>query len=404
MHALFPAFGGNVKVGVETLFTQPYQSILRGKKIGLITNHTAIDSQGHSTISLLKENARDYNYIISALFAPEHGLTGIHYAGAKVEDDRDSDGIPIYSLHGTTRRPTPEMLKDVTLLVYDIQDLGARTYTYISTLFYAMEEAAKANIPLVVLDRPNPLGGLLVDGPMMEDKFRSFIGYINVPYCYGLTIGELAQYFNSEYKVRCELLVIPMQGWKREMTFQETGLTWIPPSPQVPEAHTAFFYPATGILGELRVVNIGINYTLPFKIVGAPWINAEHFAQVLNAQHFPGVRFQPFHYTPKNHGIFAGQVCHGILIVVTDPRAYLPVATQYLIMGALKSLYPVQFLNGLEESSQGREMFNKANGTAEVYRILKEDQFVIWKLRELHQKEKKIYLQKRQAYLNPAYS
>lgn len=393
----------SVQVGVESLFSPPYQAVLSGKHIGLITNHTAIDSKGHSTLELFKDNAQAYGYTITAFFAPEHGLTGVQYAGESVANERDLHGIPIYSLHGSTRRPTPAMLKGISLLVYDIQDIGSRSYTYISTLFYAMEEAAKAHIPFLVLDRPNPLGGLLVDGPMLEDQWRSFVGYLNVPYCHGLTIGELARYFNEEYKVRCDLTVIPMQGWQREMTFQETGLPWIPTSPQVPESQTALYYPTTGLLGELQIVNIGVGYTLPFKLIGAPWIDAQQFAKQLNAQNFPGVYFHPFHYTPF-FGRFGGQVCHGVLIMITDPRVYLPVTTQYLIMGVLKTLYPSYFQKGLEESSQRQEMFHKVNGTAEVYRILKEEQYVIWKLRALHQNERARYLRKRQAYLIPEYS
>lgn len=389
---------GNVHLGVETLFSPNYSAILRGKQIGLIINHTSIDSRGNSTLDLFKQHAQTYGYTIVALFAPEHGLTGLQYAGENVADARDVDGIPVYSLHGSTRRPTSAMLKGVNLLVYDIQDVGSRSYTYISTLFYAMEEAAKAHIPVLVLDRPNPLGGMLVDGPMLEDEWRSFVGYINVPYCHGLTIGELAYYFNGEYKVRCDLTVIPMQGWRRQMTFKETGLTWIPTSPQMPEAQTAFYYPTTGLLGELQIVNIGVGYTLPFKVLGAPWINAQQFAGQLNAQNFPGVRFQPFHYSPF-FGRFAGQACHGVLVIVTDPHVYLPVTTQYLLMGILKALYPSHVLKGLEESNSRKEMFNKVNGTAEIYRILKEEQYIIWKLRAIHQKERERYLRKRQSYL-----
>ncbi len=389
---------GNVQLGVDRLFSLSYQPILKGKQIGLITNHTGIDSKGNSTIDLFKQNEKAFGYKLKALFAPEHGLTGLQYASESVAHDRDSDGLPIYSLHGSTRRPTSAMLKGITLLVYDIQDLGSRSYTYSSTLFYVMEEAAKAQIPVLVLDRPNPLGGLVVDGPMLEKEWRSFVGYINVPYCHGLTIGELAQYFNGEYQIKCDLTVIPMQGWKRKMTFEETGLTWIPTSPNIPESRTAFYYPTTGLLGELQLVNIGVGYSLPFKVVGAPWINANQFAQHLNAQHFPGVYFYPFHYKPF-FGRFAGEACHGVLIDITDPRAYLPVTTQYLLMGMLKTLYPSAFQQALEQSHRCQEMFNKVNGTAETYRLLKEEKYLVWKLRGIHQNEKNRYLQKRQTYL-----
>lgn len=393
---------GKVLLGVENLFSLPYQQILRGRQIGLITNHTAIDSKGISTLDLFKQHAQSGGYSLVAIFAPEHGVTGLHYAGENVQDQCDVNRIPIYSLHGSTRRPTAAMLKDVTLLVYDIQDIGSRSYTYISTLFYAMEEAAKVHLPVVVLDRPNPLGGELVDGPMLEEEWRSFVGYINVPYCHGLTIGELARYFNAEYKIGCDLTVIPMQGWQRRMTFKDTELTWIPTSPQVPEAQTVFYYPTTGLLGELQIVNIGVGYTLPFKVVGAPWINAEQFAARLNAQQFPGVRFHPFHYTPF-FGRFAGEACHGVFIALTDPQVYLPVTTQFLLMGVLKSLYPSHFQKGLEASVSRQEMFNKVNGTEEIYRILKEEQYVVWKLRALHQKEREQYLRKRKSYLTADY-
>lgn len=388
----------NVQLGIDNLFSSEHRSLLRGKQIGLITNHTAIDSNGRTTIELLKENEKSLGYSLKALFAPEHGLTGLQYANESIKNDRDIDGIPIYSLHGSTRRPTSAMLSEINLLIYDIQDLGSRSYTYSSTLFYAMEEAAKAHIPVIVLDRPNPLGGLLIDGPMLEKEWRSFVGYINVPYCHGMTIGELAQYFNGEYRIACQLTVIPMKGWRRNMTFEETGLTWIPTSPHVPEARTAFFYPTTGLLGELQLVNIGVGYTLPFKVIGAPWINAQQFAKKLNDQKFPGVYFYPFHYRPF-FGRFAGQPCHGVYIIITDPHSFLPVTTQYLLMGMLKNLYPIPFQQALDASRSCQEMFNKVNGTAEVYRMLREEKYLIWKLRALHQKEREEYLLKRQTYL-----
>lgn len=394
----FRSEAAQVQLGIDRLFTPEYREALKGKNIGLITNHTAIDSQGRSSIDLLKAHASNGGYVIKALFAPEHGLTGLQYASESVKDAKDLDGIPIYSLHGSTRRPTPSMLTSIDLLIYDIQDLGSRSYTFSTTLFYAMEAAAKAHIPVIVLDRPNPIGGQLVDGPMLEDKWRSFVGYVNVPYCHGLTIGELAQFFNGEYQVGCQLSVVPMGGWKRSMTFKETGLNWMPTSPNIPESETAFFYPTTGLMGELQMVNIGVGYSLPFKVVGAPWIEAKSFADQLNQQKFPGVHFSPFHYRPF-FGRFSGEDCHGVLILVTDPKNYLPVTTQYLILGMLKSLYPSQFKKALEESASRQEMFNKVNGTAEVYRILKNENYFVWKLRALHQKERDAYIQKRIKYL-----
>ncbi len=404
---LLMAFGSAcatpVQVGIDVLLNGEYDTLLKGKRLGLITNQTALNSQRIHTIDLLKSNAKKKGYQLVALFAPEHGITGAAYASAKIADETDPDGIPIFSLHGSSHRPTPEMLQKIDLLLYDIQDIGSRSYTFVSTLFYAMEEAAKHSVPVMVLDRPNPLNGILVDGPILEEQWRSIVGYINVPYCHGMTVGELASYFNKEYNVGCQLTVVPMRGWRRAMTFRDTGLTWIPTSPNIPEATTPWFYPATGILGELQIVSIGIGYTLPFKVVGAPWIDAESFAAKLNAQKFPGVAFIPFHFRPFS-GRFAQEDCHGVLLTITDPLRYKPVETQYLLIGILKSLYPGPFAHALEASKGRRDMFAKVNGTDEVYRIISEGQYVVWQLKGLHQKERQAFLQKRKRFLIPTYS
>ena len=389
---------GQVLTGVDQLFTRDFDSLLKGKKIGLVTNHTAINSRMQTTIFLLKTYAKTGNCTLKALFAPEHGLTGSQYASENILHEKDKDGIPIFSLHGDTKRPTAAMLKDIDLLIYDIQDIGSRSYTYISTLFYVMEEAAKLKIPVLVTDRPNPINGLVVDGPMLEEKWRSPVGYINVPYCHGMTIGELAHYFNAEYGIGCALTVIPMKGWKREMSFSDTGLKWIPTSPHIPEADTAFYYPITGIIGELSLVNIGVGYTLPFKVIGAPFIDGPVLAQTLNFQNLPGVYFYPFFYRPF-FGRFAKKDCQGVLIVVTNPKTYQPFTIQSLLIGTLKNLYPQLFKKALELKGDKENMFHKLNGTSKVYQILKEHQFVIWKLRDLHQNERSAFLNKRKQYL-----
>lgn len=398
----FRVEAAKVQVGAEVLLTPEYESLLRGKRVGLITNHTAVNSKLQSTINLLKEYSKTKGFLLKALFAPEHGLTGAVHASDIIKNGTYPDNIPIFSLYGATHRPTAEMLKNIDLLVYDIQDIGSRSYTYSSTLFYAMEEAAKHHVPVIVLDRPNPINGVTVDGPLMEEKWRSIVGYINVPYCHGMTIGELAKFFNEEYEIHCDLTVVPMKGWKRHMSFAETGLAWIPTSPNIPEATTVFYYPMTGILGELQVVNIGIGYTLPFKLVGAPWIDAEDFAAKLNAQKYPGVYFQSFYYQPF-FGRFAHEQCQGVLIMVTDPLTFKPVSTQYLIIGMLKSLYPVQFQQALADAHKRKRMFCLVNGTEEVYRIIHESQYIIWKLRELHQKEREDFMIKRKKYLITSY-
>lgn len=391
-----------ITVGVDVLLsTEP--SPLKGKRIGIITNHTAINRDLIPTADLLKRRAKDLDYVVAAYFAPEHGITGVGHASDLIADEKDSDGISIFSLHGKTRRPTADMLKDIDLLVYDIQDIGSRSYTYISTLFYVMEEAAKLHIPVLVLDRPNPINGMIVDGPMLEEKWRSFVGYVNVPYCHGMTVGELAQFFNAEYKVGCQLSVVPMKGWNRNMSFRDTGLPWIPTSPNIPEGTTPWYYPATGFLGELQLVNIGIGYTLPFKIVGAPWIEAEKLAKELNAQQLPGVAFFPFYFKPF-FGRFSGKDCEGVLLAVTDTIQYRPVQTQYTMMGLLKSIYPEQFMEALVAAKDRKDMFCKVNGTDRVYTLLQEERYPSWKLRQLDADKRDAFLAIRQKYLIPTYS
>lgn len=387
-----------VKVGIDRLMESRYAGLLKGKRIGLIVNHTAMSSDLRSTIDILKANQEAKGLSLVALFAPEHGINGAAYAFQSIEESKDADNLPVYSLHGKTYRPTEQMLKDIDVLIFDIQDIGTRSYTYISTMFYAMEEAAKRDIVFIVLDRPNPINGLTVDGPMLEENWRSPLGYVNVPYCHGMTIGELARFFNGEYQIGCQLKVIPMQGWKRQMTFQDTGLPWIPTSPYIPDMTTPFYYPATGILGELRLVNIGIGYTLPFKVVGAPWIDAKQFAARLNAQKFPGVHFEPFYYRPI-YGRCAKQDCQGALIIVTDPLQFKPVSTQYLIIGMLKGLYPEKFQEAIEAMKKRKETICKLNGTEEIYRLIVEEKNIVWKLCGVQQKAREEFLKVREKYL-----
>ncbi|MEI8365061.1 MAG: DUF1343 domain-containing protein [Parachlamydiaceae bacterium] len=399
---LSAAHSQKVKVGVDRLMQEEYKILLKGKTIGLITNHTAIGGNLHSTADILKSHAQTREYTLKALFAPEHGIDGAAYAFEPVEGDKDADNLPIYSLHGKTDRPTDLMLKDIDMLIFDIQDIGTRSYTYISTMFYAMEEAAKRNISFVVLDRPNPINGLTVDGPLLEEKWRSSLGYINIPYCHGMTVGELARFFNEEYRIGCQLTIVPMKGWNRSMSFEETGLPWIPTSPYIPDVTTPFYYPTTGILGELAFVNIGIGYTLPFKVVGAPWIKAAHFATQLNAQKFPGVYFRPFYYRPI-YGRFAKKDCEGVLILITDPLRFKPVSTQYLILGMLKSLYPEAFQDAITAAKKRKETLCKLNGTEDVYQLIVEEKNIVWKLCALQEKGREAFMKKREKYLIKEY-
>ena len=383
-----------IDLGVDTFFREGYDRAYRNKKIGLISNQTGVNKHLTPTLQVLRERGMQ----VVALFSPEHGWCGNGYAAEKV-DHGTLDKIPVYSLHGTTRRPTDAMLQGIELLIYDIQDIGSRSYTYATTLFYSLEEAAKRHIPVLVFDRPNPINGERVDGGMLEEKWRSFIGYINVPYCHGMTIGELATFFNEEYKVGCEVRVIPMKGWKRSMTFKDTGLTWIPTSPHVPEADTPFFYASTGILGELNLVNIGIGYTLPFKVVGAPWIDADLFAQALNLQKLPGVHFVPFHYRPF-YGSMQGKECHGVLIRMTDPLQYEPLSVQYLLMGILKSLYPKEIEKHLQKIGASKQrLFHLANGSDNIYHLILSEKYPMWKMMAHQKSAREQFKKAREKYL-----
>lgn len=383
-----------VQTGLDVFFQERLDLQLKGKRIGLIANHTSVNSQLHPILPLFLEHADEYEIV--AIFSPEHGLQGEEHAEKAIAHGRVGT-IPHFSLHGETRRPTTEMLKGIDVLIYDMQCVGARAYTYPTTLFYAMEEAAKAKIEVIILDRPNPINGLTIDGPMLDEQWRSYIGYVNVPYCHGMTIGELAQFFNDEYQIGCKLKVIPMRGWTRSMSYRDTGLAWIPPSPNVPEPDTPLYYPSTGILNGLQLLNIGIGYTLPFKIVGAPWVEAKSFAAKLNEQKLPGVHFVPFYFKPF-YGLYKGENCQGILIRITDVAEYRPIAVQYLLLGILKSLYPKEFSERIAKA-KGIDLFHQANGTDAIFRILTEEKYATWKLLDFHRKEREVFREKRKKYL-----
>ena len=389
-----------IQVGVDVLFEGNHTALLKGKRVGVITNQSAINNRLQTTFDMLKEHQKTEGYTLSCVFAPEHGFYGSAYAYETIKD-QSIGNTPLYGLYGERRRPTPEMLARLDVLIYDVQDIGSRSYTFVSTLFYCMEEAAKAKIPLIVLDRPNPMGGLIIDGPMVEEAWRSFLGYIKIPYCHGMTIGELARYFNEEYKIDCALTVIPMKGWKRGMSFSETGLSWVPTSPQIPEPDTPFFYPATGLIGHCSLANIGVGYTLPFKLVGAPWISAEKLSTALNEQKLPGVFFQAYYYRPF-FGKFKLENCQGVRIVITDRNQFLPVTTQFTIMGVIKNLYPKQFqesITRMQGNISSKDVFNKLNGGEGVLNILNQEKFIIWKLRELCNDARASFLPLRAKYL-----
>ena len=354
-----------VQTGIEVLTVSNFE-LLKGKNVGLITNPTGIDRYFRTTTDLLY-NAPGVKLV--ALYGPEHGVRGDFAAGDKIETTIDPiTKLPVYSLYGKTRKPTAEMLKDIDILVYDIQDIGSRSYTYISTLGLAMEAAAENNIPFVVLDRPNPLGGIRMEGAITQPEFTSFVSQYPVPYIHGMTVGELAIFLNEEKMlkdgVRCNLEVVKMKRWHRKMIFEDTGLPWIPSSPHIPYITTPLFYPATGILGELYVISIGVGYTLPFQLFAAEWINADSLAANLNKLTIPGVVFRPVHYKPY-YSVLQGKAIHGVQIHFTDAgKAPLSLLQFYMLQEAHK-LWPEIDVFALCEKSR-LDMFDKVCGTDQV--------------------------------------
>ena len=327
-----------VKTGIEVLKAQRFE-LLEGKRVGLITNPTGVDDGLRSTVDILNEAP---NVELVALFGPEHGVRGDAHAGDHVGNQTDPvTGLPVYSLYGKTRKPTPEMLRGIDVLVYDIQDIGCRSFTYISTMGEAMAAAAENGIEFVVLDRPNPLGGRKVEGPLVQDGFFSFVSQYRIPYVYGLTCGELAMLLNGEGMIGkpCNLHVVAMEGWKRDMVYEDTGLQWIPSSPHIPQAETAFFYPASGIVGDFGYLSIGVGYTIPFQMFAAEWIDAEQFADSLNALKLPGVIFRPIHVKPF-YSVGQGKQLHGVQVHLTKyPDAPLT-DIQFYVMQEIARLYP----------------------------------------------------------------
>lgn len=350
----------HVKTGIEVLKESNFK-ILQGKRVGLITNPTGVDNNLKSTIDILHEAP---NVQLVALYGPEHGVRGDVHAGDKIESFIDPNtGVPVHSLYGATRKPTKEMLEGVDVLVYDIQDIGCRSYTYISTMYLAMQAAAENNIEFVVLDRPNPLGGLKVEGNLVEEGFFSFVSQLRIPYVYGLTCGELAEMIIGEKMIPrpCKLTVVKMKKWRRKMNFEDTGLPWVPTSPHIPFAHSAYFYPVSGILGELGYMSIGVGYTLPFEMFAAEWINAEEFAGALNAKRLPGVMFRPIHLKPY-YSVGQGSNFQGVQIYLTDFRKARLSDIQFHVMEVAAQLYPDKKV--FDHAPENRfDMFDKVSGS-----------------------------------------
>lgn len=350
-----------VELGIDVLAANQFRG-LEGKRVGLITNQTGVSASGRSTVDILKE-APNVNLV--ALYAPEHGVYGAELAGDYVASTKDArTGLPVFSLYGPNRKPTPAMLKDIDVLVYDIQDIGCRSYTYISTMGLAMEAAGEAGIEFYVLDRPNPLNGNRVEGMPLDPKFRSFVGQWDIPYVYGLTPGELARMINAQKWItaRPKLTIVPMRGWYRNMYWEDTGLSWVPTSPHIPTADTSLFYVITGLVGEGMPVNHGIGYTLPFQLLGRDDFHAFTLADQLNGLKLPGVYFRPAFYKPFYGGL-KDKMCQGVQIILTDPDQVNLTNLSVLLLEQLQKYTGGRFFSKeVAPTTKGPSLFDKVAG------------------------------------------
>ena len=355
-----------VLTGIDVLIQSGFTP-LRGRRIGLVTNQTGVTRDGRPTIDVL---ARAPGLKLVALFGPEHGVRGTVAAGRTVKSGRDPQtGLPVYSLYGGTRKPTAAMLRGVDTLVFDIQDIGSRSYTYIATMGECMEAADARRIPFVVLDRPNPLGGNRIEGNIPAPRFRSFIGPYPIPYRHGLTVGELARMINGRGwlagKARCQLTVIPLQGYRRAMRWEETGLPWVQTSPNIPYVHSPFFYAATGIVGELSTLSIGIGTRYQFEVAGAPDLDAYALAAELNRRGMAGFAFEPVSWQPSN-GAHRNRLCTGVQIRVSDANRAELTRLNFELMDAVRRIAPTRSFFAVRSKNH---MFDLACGTDGVRRL-----------------------------------
>lgn len=332
-----PAQEARVSPGVEQLLDS-VPAALRGKRVGLITNHTGIDARGASIIDRI---AASQELRLVALFAPEHGIRGTAADGVKIASSKDRrTGLPIFSLYGDTRRPTARMLADIDALLFDMQDVGARPYTYISTMSLAMRAAKAKGIPFVVLDRPAPIGGHIVEGGILDTAFASFTGIHPIALRHGMTIGELARLFNDRFGIGANLIVVPMRGWKRDMWFDETGLPWINPSPNIRRLETAIHYPGTVFI-EATNLSEGRGTDHPLEQAGAPWLRASEVADSMNAMRLPGIRFEVVRFTPAPSAAkYPRRPLHGVRFILTDRESYRPVRTALLFIDLVRRMHP----------------------------------------------------------------
>ena len=376
IYTLAQAASPVVKTGIEVLRERGFEGLV-GRKVGLVTNPSGVDSELRSTVDILYSAP---GVELVALYGPEHGVRGDVYAGDKIKDSVDpATGLPVYSIYGATRKPSSEMLDGIDVMVYDIQDVGARSYTFISSLGLVMEACAEKGIEVMVLDRPNPLGGYKVEGCYVEPAFNSFVSQYRIPYIYGLTVGELAVLINEEGLNRgqkgdqtpshCQLTVVPMEGWTRDMLYEDTGLPWVLPSPNIPFKESPLYYASSGICGELYgFMNIGIGYTLPFQVFGATWLEPEPLKARLESYELPGVSFRTIWYKPFS-GSLKGQLVKGVQFFFTDYEKARLTEIQFMVMQAVAELYPEKRAFDI---ISGYGLFDKVCGTDYIRTVFSE--------------------------------
>lgn len=379
-------------LGVD-VFLAGYTKLMAGKRVGLITNQTGCNGAGTPTIDLLY---RHPDVKLVALFAPEHGIRGRVQAGAAVPKMVDSrTGVPVYSLYGSNdHRPEKVVLDGIDVLIYDIQDVGSRAYTYIWSMAEAMAAAGETGKEFVVFDRPNPLGGHTIDGPVTEPQWLSFIGLYPIPRVYGMTVGELARYLNGEHGLNCRrLTVIPMAGYTRDMPWHNVGMRWVPPSPNIPSPESAVTFAATGTIGTLGCMFIGIGTPYAFQVVGAPWIKARWSAEKLNARKLPGVTFKPVSFAPPD-GPFGTERIEAVLLKITDTTRFWPATTELVILDHLARHYRGRFRWRRDKLNS----FDKAMGTSRVRQAVETGRPVAEIVRRWGE-EQQVFRAKRKKYL-----
>jgi uncharacterized protein YbbC (DUF1343 family) len=352
---------GDFQPGIEIL-VRHYAQELKGKRVGILTNPTGVDRNLRSSIDIIRSLP---GVKVVRLFSPEHGIRGSYHAGEKVDENLDKlTSLPIVSLYGKFRKPPSTSLENLDVVVYDIQDIGSRSYTFISTMTYMMEACERAGVSFLVLDRPCPMGGDRVGGPMIEDQFISFIGIHNVPQVYGLTPGEWARLVKAERTPDVRLAVIPMKGWHRGDLFGDLDFPWVPTSEHIPHWETAFFYAMTGPLGELGKVNNGVGTPSPFELVGAPWIDADKFTMAMKKHGLEGVKFRSTSFRPR-YGAHKGELCHGFQVHLAGPGKCDPARVGLKILETLNKLYPGKHLFKTTGKNAYR-MFQKSIGESRL--------------------------------------